>query len=156
MVHLQQKMAVEIERKFLVVGEFRHLAVAHKEIVQAYLSTDQLRMVRLRIVDNEAYITIKGLIEGKFASRNEWEIPVSYKNALEIMEVCLPGRIIKTRYIVPSGDHIFEVDVFHEKNEGLIIAEIELSEENEYFIKPEWLGEEVTGNPAYFNYSLIK
>lgn len=149
-------MAVETERKFLVIGEFRHLAVSRKEIVQAYLSTDQLRTVRLRLEDHKAFITIKGVIEGKLVSRSEWEIPVSYKNALEILDICLPGRVIKTRYIVPSGNHKFEVDVFHEKNEGLIMAEIELSEEDEYFIKPEWLGEEVTGNPAYFNSSLIK
>jgi len=72
------------------------------------------------------------------------------------MSICLPGRIVKTRYLVPSGIHTFEIDVFHEKNEGLIVAEIELGSEDEYFDKPDWLGEEVTGNPAYFNSNLTK
>jgi CYTH domain-containing protein len=73
-----------------------------------------------------------------------------------MMHICLPGRIIKTRYLVPSGKHTFEIDVFHEKNEGLVVAEIELAYDDEYFDKPEWLGEEVTGNPRYYNANLIK
>lgn len=149
-------MALETERKFLVRGEFKHLAVSQKEIVQAYISTDPLRTVRVRIEDKKAFITIKGQIKGELISRSEWEIPVSYANAWELMDICLPGRIIKTRYIVPSGKHKFEVDVFHEKNEGLVIAEIELSEEDEHFFKPEWLGDEVTGDSGYFNSNLIK
>jgi adenylate cyclase len=89
-------------------------------------------------------------------TRNEWEFPISVSDAKEMLKICLPGKIEKTRYIVPSGRHKFEVDVFHDKNEGLIIAEIELSSENEQFDKPEWLGEEVTGKPEYYNANLIK
>ena len=82
------------------------------------------------------------------------EIPVN--DAQEMMSICLPGRIAKTRYLVPSGKHNFEIDVFHEKNEGLIIAEIELNKEDERFDKPDWLGDEVTGLPQYYNANLIK
>jgi CYTH domain-containing protein len=73
-----------------------------------------------------------------------------------MMHICLPGRIVKTRYLIPSGKHTFEIDVFHEKNEGLVVAEIELAYDDEHFDKPEWLGEEVTGNPQYYNVNLIK
>ncbi len=88
--------------------------------------------------------------------RDEWEIPVPVSEALEMMKICLPGKIIKTRYLVPFGHHVFEVDVFHDKNEGLIIAELELLSETEQFEKPEWLGEEVTGKPEYYNANLHK
>ena len=72
------------------------------------------------------------------------------------MKICLPGKVDKTRYKIPSGKHLFEVDVFHDKNEGLVIAEIELASESERFEKPAWLGEEVTGKPGYYNANLIK
>ena len=148
-------MPVETERKFLVKGEFRSSAVARKEIVQAYLSTDPSRIVRLRIEDKMATLTIKGIIRGKEISRKEWEIVLSEEDAREIMDICLPGRIIKTRYLVPTNIHTFEVDVFHGRHEGLVIAEIELGEEEEEFIRPVWLGEEVTGNPLYYNSYLV-
>jgi adenylate cyclase len=153
---LQKKMATETERKFLVKGEFRHLAAGELKITQAYLSVDPSKTIRIRITDDKAYITIKSRIAGKSISRNEWEFPVPVSDAREMMKICLEGLIVKTRYLIPSGRHTIEVDVFHDKNEGLVIAEIELSSEDEKFEIPEWLGEEVTGNPSYYNSNLIK
>jgi len=149
------KMATETERKFLVNGEFRHLAIKEIIIKQFYLSIDPDKTIRIRIADEKAFITIKGRSTGKSISRSEWEFAVPVKDAEEITDLCLPGRIEKTRYLIPAGKHTFEVDVFHGKNDGLIIAEIELSTEDELFERPAWLGEEVTGNPAYYNANLI-
>jgi adenylate cyclase len=149
-------MALEIERKFLVKGSFKHLAVKDVRIRQSYLSVDPERTVRLRIADEKAVITIKSNALVDSFSRMEWEFVLPPKDVEEMMTICIPGKIDKTRYYVPCGEHTFEVDVFHEKNEGLIIAEIELSSESEVFEKPDWLGEEVTGNPAYYNTNLIK
>ena len=112
--------------------------------------------MRLRIAGDDAFITVKGRPKGESISRNEWEFHIPVGDAREMMNLCLPGMIEKTRYIIPSGVHCFEVDVFHGKNEGLIIAEIELSDESEEFEKPAWLGEEVTGKPEYYNANLIK
>jgi len=149
-------MGREIERKFLVKGEFRHQAVRHYEILQRYLSIDPEKTIRLRIAGNTGLLTIKGEPRKYTISRGEWEIAIPVEDAEEIMNLCLPGKIEKTRYVIPCGRHKYEVDVFHDRNEGLIIAEIELSSENEDFEKPEWLGEEVTGRPEYYNSSLIK
>ena len=149
-------MATETERKFLVKGEFLKYAVKKLSILQRYLVKDNNKTIRIRIWDNEAFITIKGRPEGESISRNEWEFGIPVRDALDMMILCLPGVIEKTRYIVPAGDHNFEVDVFHGKNQGLVIAEIELNDENEEFDKPEWLGEEVTGRPEYYNANLIK
>ena len=150
------KMATEIERKFLVTGEFRHLAVKEIKITQAYLILDPEKTIRIRIADDKAYLTIKTRAAKNTISRNEWEFQIPVKDAEEMMEVSVPGRVFKTRYIIPSGKHKIEVDVFHDKNEGLIIAEIELAFENEKYDKPAWLGEEVTGQPQYYNANLIK
>jgi adenylate cyclase len=149
-------MAKETERKFLITGDFRQFAIREIRIIQAYLSIDPNKTVRIRLADNEAFITIKSRINGKTISRNEWEFPIPYPDAYEMMKLCLPGRIVKTRHLVPFANHTFEVDVFHDKNEGLIIAELELNYENEPFEKPDWLGEEVTGDPSYYNANLIK
>jgi adenylate cyclase len=149
-------MATETERKFLVRGEFRNLAVRKIQITQTYLSIDPDKTIRLRITDEKAYLTIKSRITGDSISRNEWEFEIPVSDAEDMIKVCLPGKIIKDRYLIPSGSHTFEVDVFHDKNEGLIIAEIELSSEHEQFERPEWLGEEVTGKPEYYNSNLIK
>jgi len=149
-------MAIETERKFLVKTEFLHLAVKELNIVQAYLSIDPDKTIRLRIADKTAFLTIKSRPLNNSISRNEWEVHIPLNDAEEMMSICLPGRIIKTRYLIPSGKHTFEVDVFHEKNEGLIIAEIELNSDDEFFNKPSWLGEEVTGMPQYYNANLIK
>ncbi len=149
-------MAIETERKFLVNGEFKHLSVQKMEITQFYLVKDPVRTIRIRICDLEAFITIKSQPQEGTFSRNEWEYQIPVSDAESMMLLCLPGRIVKTRFLVPSGKHVFEVDVFHEENEGLIIAELELSSENEHFEKPEWLGEEVTGDPAYYNSNLAR
>jgi adenylate cyclase len=149
-------MATEIERKFLVKGEFMHLSVKQIKITQTYLSIDPDKTLRLRLKDDKAFLTIKGRSEENSIVRNEWEFPIPYSDAVEMMEICLPGKIVKTRYLIPSGIHTFEVDVFHDKHEGLVIAEIELSSEEEDFEKPAWLGKEVTGSREYYNANLIK
>jgi adenylate cyclase len=149
-------MATETERKFLVKSEFRHLAVNVIKITQFYLNTDPDKIIRLRIADDKAFLTIKSRKCDKSIVRNEWEFRIPMSDAKEMIKVCLPGKIVKTRYLIPSGKHTFEIDVFHEKNDGLIIAEIELSSEDEQFDKPDWLGEEVTGIPEYYNSNLIK
>jgi adenylate cyclase len=148
-------MGVEIERKFLVKGEFRHLSVKHTRIRQSYFCIDPEKVIRLRITDNEALLTFKSRpLPGSF-SRKEWEFNIPVEEAEEMLELCLPGMIDKTRYIIPNGEHNFEVDVFHGKHEGMVVAEIELSSENESFTKPAWLGREVTGDPGYYNSNLI-
>lgn len=149
-------MATETERKFLVKDEFKHLAVGNKKIIQAYLSIDPGKTIRIRIADKDAFITVKSRIMGKSISRSEWEFQIPYSDAEEMMSLCLSGKIVKTRYLIPYRKHTWEVDVFHDKNEGLVIAEIELLSEDEKFDKPDWLGEEVTGNPEYYNSNLIK
>ncbi len=149
-------MATETERKFLVKGEFRHLAIREIKIMQSYLSIDSGKTIRIRIADDKAFLTIKTRPEANSITRNEWEVQIPIKDAEEIMSICLPGRVVKTRYLVPAGGHTFEIDVFHDKNEGLIIAELELTSDDEIFDKPEWLGQEVTGLPQYYNANLIK
>ena len=149
-------MASETERKFLVKGEFRHLAVRQIAITQSYLSKDPYKTIRLRITDDKAYITIKTPLTRETITRNEWEFQIPLDDATDIIKICLPGKVFKTRYIVPSGRHNFEVDVFHDKNEGLVIAEIELELQDEQFDIPVWLGVEVTGNPDYYNSNLAK
>jgi adenylate cyclase len=149
-------MATETERKFLVKSDFRHLAIKEIKIIQTYLSIDPEKTIRLRTADKKAFITIKNRPKPNSFSRGEWEFQIPLKDATEMMGLCLPGSIVKTRYLIPSGKHTWEVDVFHDKNEGLIIAEIELASESEHFEKPEWLGEEVTGRPEYYNANLIK
>lgn len=148
-------MALEIERKFLVKGEFRHLAIKKTEISQGYLSVDPDRIVRVRITDDKAVLSVKAPLTGTEFSRHEWEYEIPAQEAGQIMKACLPEVISKTRYIVPEHDHLFEVDVFHGKNEGLIIAELELTREDQNFISPGWLGEEVTGIDRYYSANLI-
>jgi CYTH domain-containing protein len=149
-------MAIEIERKFLVRGEFKSQATEEIKIIQRYLTIDSEKSIRLRLQSDKAFLTVKNRISSKKISRNEWEYPIPLKDAEELLKLCLPGKIDKTRYLIPCGKHLFEVDVFHDKNDGLIIAEIELKSEDEIFEKPEWLGEEVTGNSDYYNANLIK
>lgn len=150
------KMATETERKFLVKGEFIHLAIREIKIIQSYLIKDYEKTIRIRIADDKAYLTIKTRPAENTISRNEWEFQIPVTDAEEMIKICIPGKIVKTRYIIPSGKHKIEVDVFHEKNEGLVIAEIELASDDEEYFKPDWLGEEVTGRPQYYNANLIK
>ncbi|MBB4037615.1 adenylate cyclase [Dysgonomonas hofstadii] len=149
-------MALEIERKFLVTGSFKDEAFTYEEIVQGYLSSVAERSVRIRIKGEEAFITVKGMGNESGISRFEWEKEIPIADARELMKLCEPGRIEKIRYYIISGDNTFEVDVFSGENEGLIIAEIELSSEDEIFEKPGWLGEEVTGDKRYYNAALSK
>ena len=148
-------MAKETERKFLVTGEFRHLATGKKQITQGYLSVNPGRVVRVRISDNRSYLTIKSSSGLTGITRNEWQYEIPYDDARELIRICVPRLIEKTRYIIPSGLHTIEVDEFHGRHEGLVIAEIELEDEREDFERPEWLGEEVTGNPEYYNSNMI-
>lgn len=149
-------MAQEIERKFLVTGDFKKDAFKQTRITQGYLSSVPERTVRVRIKGAQGFITIKGIGNASGASRYEWEkeIPVSEVEAL--LQICEPGVIDKTRYQVKSGTHTFEVDEFYGENQGLVVAEVELSAEGEAFVKPVWLGEEVTGDTKYYNSMLMK
>jgi adenylate cyclase len=144
-------MPLEIERKFLVKGEFRSKALESTSIVQGYICSAQSRTVRIRIRNNKAYITIKGSTGPTGFTRYEWEKEISVEDGEELLRLCEPSLIEKTRYIVKYGDHLFEVDEFSGANTGLIIAEVELKSEDEHFEKPDWLGKEVTGDPRYYN-----
>ncbi|MBR5141954.1 MAG: CYTH domain-containing protein [Bacteroidales bacterium] len=149
-------MGQEIERKFLVSGEFKPFAKRVVRIVQGYLSSVAERTVRIRVKGDEGFITIKGIGSESGASRFEWEKEIPVSDALELMKLCEPGVIDKTRYLVDVGGHTYEVDEFYGDNDGLVVAEIELSSEDEDFIRPEWLGEEVTGDVKYYNSMLMK
>ena len=149
-------MANEIERKFLVKGEFKNLASKETRIVQGYLSSVPERTVRVRIKSDKGFITIKGIGSASGATRYEWEKEIPYSEVEELLKICEPGVIDKTRYLVKVDNHTFEVDEFYGENKGLTVAEIELGSESEEFVKPEWLGEEVTGNTKYYNSMLMK
>lgn len=149
-------MPQEIERKFLVKGDFKSFVVKKINIEQGYLSSDPERSVRIRITDDTGFITIKGSATGNGFTRFEWEKEISLNEAKELMKLCLPGKIQKTRHIVPIATHTVEVDEFYGENDGLILAEIELASENECVELPNWLGEEVTGNLSYYNSELVK
>ena len=144
-------MAKEIERKFLVTGDFKQEACDSFRLVQGYISTDPDRTVRVRVRGDKGFLTIKGRSSLDGLSRYEWEKEIPVSEALELMNLCVSGVIDKTRYLVPYGGHTYEVDVFHGANEGLVLAEIELADEQEMFEKPSWLGEEVTGDVRYYN-----
>jgi len=145
----------EIERKFLVSGDFRPFVFKSVRIVQAYLSSHPERTVRIRIEDDKGFITIKGIANSSGKSRYEWEKEISAKEAHELLKICEPGVVEKIRHLVKSEPYVYEIDEFFGKNEGLIIAEIELPSENAVFTKPEWLGAEVTGDKRYYN-SMLK
>ncbi|WP_010252278.1 CYTH domain-containing protein [Myroides injenensis] len=143
---------IEIERKFLLNNKnFVQQAYKYNHIAQGYLNSNPERTVRIRIKDQQAYITIKGKSNQAGTSRFEWEKEIPLEEGKQLISLCEDFIIEKTRYLVKSNHHIFEIDVFHGKNEGLIMAEIELQNENEDFEKPEWLGKEVTGDKRYYN-----
>lgn len=149
-------MATEIERKFLVSGEFAVEAAESRHVVQGYLNSSRERTVRVRISGDKGFLTIKGVTSDTGMSRFEWEHEISIDEAKSLLDLCEPGVIDKTRFIVPFVGHVFEVDVFHGENEGLILAEVELSSEDEEFERPLWLGKEVTGDVRYYNSMLMK
>lgn len=148
---------IEIERKFLVQNtDAIAQATSQYKIVQGYLNDDPERTVRVRIKGNQGFITIKGKSNASGTSRMEWEKEISVAEAEALLTLCKSGVIAKTRHIIPIGEHSYELDVFYGENEGLIMAEIELTSENEKFVKPNWLGEEVTGDIRYYNAYLSK
>lgn len=150
-------MAQEIERKFKVKGDFKKYASKEIKIVQGFLSTVPERTVRVRIKGGKGFLTIKGIGNKSGASRFEWEKEISVDDAKDLMLICEPGEIKKTRYIVKAdGNLFFEIDEFYGENAGLTVAEIELPSEGTEFTKPEWLGEEVTGEVKYYNSTLMK
>jgi adenylate cyclase len=149
-------MAQEIERKFLVTGAFKEAATRSTRITQGYLSSVPERTVRVRIKGDRGFITIKGIGSASGASRYEWEKEIPVQEVEELLAICEPGVIDKTRYLVPADGHTYEVDEFHADNHGLVVAEVELGSEDEAFSRPDWLGEEVTGDPRYYNSMLMK
>lgn len=143
----------EIERKFLVAGDFRGEVSGASRITQGFLSSAPGRTVRVRIRDDKGYLTVKGPARG--LTRFEWEKEIPTAEAEQLLQLCEPGAIDKTRYLVPAADgHVWEVDEFHGDNAGLVVAEIELGSEDEPFERPAWLGAEVTGDRRYYNSSL--
>ena len=149
-------MSQEIERKFLVTGEYRNIAHAARHMAQGYICSAPERCVRVRISDGRGFLTIKGASDAAGLSRYEWEREIPVEEADELMRLCEPGRIEKTRYLVRHGRHTIEVDEFHGENEGLLLAEVELADETESFIPPAFLGQEVTGDERYYNAYLSK
>ena len=143
----------EIERKFLVRGDYKAAAESSSRIRQGYICSSGGNTVRVRIRDDKAYLTIKGPSLG--ISRFEWEREIPVADGMALMALCRGGSIDKTRWLVPFGGHTFEVDEFYGDNEGLTVAEVELSSEDEVFEKPDWLGEEVSADPRYRNSHLL-
>ena len=144
-------MYQEIERKFLVEGDFKSDVLSHHRIVQGYMCADAKRTVRVRIYGEKGYLTIKGRSHDGGLSRFEWEKVIDVQEAEMLLQLCEPGVIDKVRYLVEAEGHVFEVDVFNGDNEGLVLAELELSSVDETFVRPDWLGAEVTGNRRYYN-----
>ena len=150
-------MGVEIERKFLVKNDdFKSEAKRIHNIRQGYLNSDKNRAVRVRVADDVGYLTIKGKSNASGTSRFEWEKEIPVTEAEQLLLLCEPSLLEKNRYIIEHGSHTFEVDVFFGANDGLIIAEVELQDENEFFTRPDWLGKEVTGDPKFYNVALSK
>ena len=149
-------MATEIERKFIVKGDFSADVFDAQRIVQGYICSEPGRTVRVRIRGEKAFLTIKGPSDEKGLSRYEFEQEVPLADAEQLLKLCEPGAIDKVRHLVRAGKHIWEVDVFHGANEGLVMAEIELASEDEPFEKPDWIGEEVSGDRRYYNSMLTK
>lgn len=148
-------MAVEIERKFLTRGVDFLANQEGERLTQGYLSHDPRATVRLRVQGDHAWLTIKGKSHG--ASRSEFEYPIPTADAHAMLdEMCPEGVIDKTRYRVRVGEHVWEVDEFHGDNQGLVVAEVELDSEDQPFERPPWLGEEVTGDPRYYNSALSR
>ena len=148
-------MGIEIERKFLVVGESWRGTGEAKVYRQGYLSVDPERTVRVRIAGDAAFMTVKGLSHG--AARAEFEVSLPRADAEEMLDgLCLRPLIEKTRHRIPHGGLVWEVDEFFGDNRGLVMAEVELEDENQAVVLPEWVGEEVTGDPRYYNAALVE
>ena len=150
-------MSQAIERKFLIKdSSYRDMAFSSYRIIQGYICTDRGRTVRVRIRNEKGLLTIKGASTDNGLSRYEWEHEIPVEEARELMKLCQPGMIDKTRYLVKYGKHTFEVDEFYGENEGLVVAEVELGSVDEEYETPPFLGEEVTGQVKYYNSFLMK
>ena len=147
---------IEIERKFLVCGDFKQAAVSSTHIRQAYLNPAGAHTVRVRIRDDKAYLTIKGHSVDGGLSRYEWETEIPVADAEQLMQLRASAIVDKRRFLVPFEGHTFEVDEFYGDNEGLTMAEVELSDPDEAFARPAWLGTEVTGDRRYYNSHLSR
>lgn len=149
-------MPIESERKYLVHNDtFKNEASASFEIAQGYISTDPDRTVRIRLKGNDAFITIKGKSSEDGLNRYEWEKSIPKEEFDELIQLCLPGTIVKTRYLVPWNKYTIEIDEFKDLNSGLIIAEIELDTEDIIGDLPTWIEQEVTGDTKYYNSQLM-
>ena len=146
-------MALEIERKFLVKDDsYKTLAFNHTHIAQGYIASAAGRTVRIRIRDDRGYLTIKGPSREGGLARYEFETEIALSDARDLMLICEPGVVEKTRWLVRAGDgHVVEVDEFHGNNDGLVMAEVELQNADEPFEKPDFIGQEVTGDQRYYN-----
>ena len=145
---------MERERKYLVTSDsYKHMAVARYHICQGYISREKTGTVRIRITDNKAYLTIKGKPAAGHFARYEWEKEIDVQEAQELMQLCQGTIIDKTRWIIPAAEEglKWEVDEFHGKHEGLTLAEIELTSEEQQVEKPSFVGEDVTSDPRYYN-----
>lgn len=150
-------MPIEIERKFLVTNNsFKLEAFKKSYLKQGFLNSDKNRTVRVRITDEKAFLTVKGISNNSGTMRFEWEKEIAINDAINLLLLCEEGIIEKNRFFIKSGKHIYEVDEFLGDNEGLFLAEIELEDESESFFKPSWLGVEVTGDVKYYNAVLSK
>ncbi len=150
-------MTLEIERKFLVKSDFKDKAISSYVIKQGFLSTDPERVVRIRLIADKGFITVKGITDKGGTTRFEWEKTINRKDAENLLKLCKDTVIEKIRHLIPEkGGLFFEVDEFLSENKGLVIAEIELPHKNHLFEKPKWLGEEVTGQIKYYNSMLAK
>lgn len=143
---------LEIERKFLVRGDgYKRQARSSSRIKQGYICSGHGRTVRVRLRDTQAFLTIKGPSLDGGLSRYEFEKEITFDEALSLFRLCEPGVIDKTRYLVDYGNHTFEVDEFYGENEGLVMAEVELSSPDEPYEKPDFIGKEVTGDHRFYN-----
>ena len=148
-------MSLEIERKFLVLNDsYKRLSFSHTHIQQGYITSTPGRTVRIRLRDDRAYLTIKGPSHDGGLSRYEFEQEIPLDDARQLLLLCEPGIIDKTRWLVQSGDHVFEVDEFFGENEGLVMAEVELHTPTDPVIFPDFIGPEVTGDRRYYNSQL--
>jgi adenylate cyclase len=148
-------MGVEIERKFLVINDEWKKKGKPFRVIQGYLQRNKKCTIRVRVIDDKGYITIKG--ENTGATRLEFEYPIPVIDALELLDnLCLKPLIDKTRYLLDYRGFTWEIDEFHRENSGLVIAEVELKSENQKIELPVWVGEEVTGDERYYNSHLSK
>lgn len=147
-------MAIEIERKFLVTGDYKSQAVSHSRIVQGYICSERGRTVRVRLRGDCGYLAIKGPSLNGGLSRYEFEKQITQDEVLSLLRICEPGIVDKVRWLVPVGKHTFEVDEFFGDNAGLVVAEVELSSEDEDYERPDFIGKEVTGDRRYYNSNL--